>query len=62
METSNSILDVVLLLIIIAVIDYIEISQILKLALLACALIYAIIKIAYAIAKLYYLIKNKGKE
>jgi len=62
METSNSILDVVLLLIILAVIDYIEISQILQLAILACALIYAIIKIGYAITKWYYLIKNKGKE
>ncbi|MBW8050633.1 MAG: hypothetical protein FVQ77_09915 [Cytophagales bacterium] len=61
MQTADTILDVVLIFILIAVIEYIEINPILEFIALAVAIIYGIIKIGFTISQWYYLIKNKGK-
>jgi len=61
MQTADTILDVVLIFVFIAVIQYIEVNPILELIALAVAIIYGIIKIGYTISQWYYLIKNKGK-
>ena len=61
MQTADTILDVVLILIFIAIVDYIEISEVLKFAILVCGFVYVVIKIIHEIIKIYYFIKNKGK-
>jgi len=61
MQTADTILDVVLIFILIAVIEYIEVNVILELIALTVAIIYGIIKIGFSISQWYYLIKNKGK-
>ena len=61
MQTADTILDVVLIFVFIAVIQYIEVNPILELIALAVAIIYGIIKIGYSISQWYFLIKNKGK-
>ena len=51
---QNTLIDPVLLLITIAVIEYVQINQVIE-------LIVLIIVGVYTLVKLYYLIKNKGK-
>ncbi|GAI44436.1 unnamed protein product [marine sediment metagenome] len=51
---ENTLIDPVILLITLAVIDFIEVNEIIK-------FIVMIIVGVYTLVKLYYLIKNKGK-
>ena len=51
---ENTLIDPIILLITLAVIDFIEVNEIVK-------FIVMVIVGVYALVKLYYLIKNKGK-
>lgn len=51
---ENTLIDPIILLITLAVIDFIEVNEIIK-------FIVMIIVGVYTLVKLYYLIKNKGK-
>jgi len=61
MQASDTLLDVVLLFVFIAVIQYIEFNPILEMIALSVVIVYGIVKIIHEIMKMYYLKKNKGK-
>ncbi|MCH8318917.1 MAG: hypothetical protein IIA88_10570 [Bacteroidetes bacterium] len=61
MQTSDTILDVVLLFIFIAVIKYIDFNPILEMIALSVGIIYGIVKIIHEIMRMYYLKKDKEK-
>ena len=61
MQTSDTLLDVVLLFIFIAVIKYIDFNPILEMIALSVGIVYGIVKIIHEIMKMYYLKKDKEK-
>ncbi|MBW8050804.1 MAG: hypothetical protein FVQ77_10815 [Cytophagales bacterium] len=61
MNTTDTLLDLGLILFIVAFVKYLEFNPLLEFALLVIGIIYGATKIVYTIFQLYYLIKNKGK-